>query len=175
MSSIQDKLSRVRKPRVHITYEVEVGGAVVQKELPFVVGVLGDFSGNAATSNKPFKDRKFVEIDRDNFDSIMSNIEPQINLKVKNMLIDDSESQQLEVQLKFSTMEDFEPTKIVRQVEPLNALLNARNQLRDLLTKADRSDALEAILEKVISDKESLLQLSSDLGVPVDNTTTVKA
>ncbi len=170
MASIQDKLGRVRKPRVHITYEVETEGAAVLRELPFVVGVLGDFSGNASTANKPLKERKFVQIDRDNFNEIMSKIEPKLSLNVPNTLVPGDSNQLLSVQLSFNSMEDFEPAKIVDQVEPLKVLLQARNHLRDLLTKADRSDELEAILEKVLSDKASLTQLSSDLGIESANT-----
>ena len=172
MGGIQDKLSRVRKPRVHITYDVETENATIQKELPFVVGVMGNFSGNAADVVKSLKDRKFVEIDRDNFDDVMSRIEPALNLKVKNALLEDIADQELNVQLQFRTMQDFEPVKIVNQVPALKALLDARNQLRDLLTKADRSDDLEIILEKIISDKESLNQLSSDLGLTVTENAT---
>lgn len=113
MESVQKKLSRVRKPRVHIIYEVETGGAVVQRELPFVVGVLGDFSGNDSAPKKPLKDRKFIQIDRDNFDEVMTKIEPKLNLKVDNTLA--SDGSQMSVSLKFNKMEDFEPARIVDQ------------------------------------------------------------
>src|SRR3954449_5394283 len=118
--SIHDKLSRVRKPRVHITYQVETEGAVVEKELPFVVGVLGDFSGNPTQPLKPLKDRKFIQIDRDNFNDVMSRMTPGLNLKVENTLAGDGS--QMAVQLKFNSMEDFEPGKVVQQVEPLRQL-----------------------------------------------------
>src|ERR1700750_514965 len=88
-ASIHDKLSRVRKPRVHITYQVETEGAVVEKELPFVVGVLGDFSGNPTQPLKPLKDRKFIQIDRDNFNDVMARMTPGLNMRVKNTLKDD--------------------------------------------------------------------------------------
>src|SRR5215471_5036347 len=119
--STQQKLSRVRKPRVHITYEVETEGAVVKKELPFVVGVVGDFSGNPTEPLKPMKDRKFVQIDRDNFNDVMSKMTPGLNLKVDNTLAGDGS--QMGVQLKFRSMDDFEPGQIVQQVEPLRKLL----------------------------------------------------
>ena len=164
MASIHDKLGRVRKPRVHITYDVETEGAMVQRELPFVVGVLGDFSGDAPVSSKPIKERKFIQIDRDNFDDIMSKIEPKLNLKVENTLANDGSEMALE--LKFNRMEDFEPAKVIDQVEPLKKLLVARNRLRDLLTKADRSEELESLLEKVLNDTEALAKVSSDLGLP---------
>src|SRR5713101_182979 len=123
-SSIHDKLDRVRKPRVHITYEVETEGAVVQKELPFVVGVLGDFSGNPTAPLKPLKDRKFIQIDRDNFNDVMARMTPGLNLKVENTLKGDGS--EMPVQLKFGSIEDFEPGRIVNQVEPLRKLLETR-------------------------------------------------
>src|SRR5262249_40467397 len=142
-SSIHDKLERVRKPRVHITYQVETEGAVVEKELPFVVGVLGDFSGNPTQPLKPLKDRKFVQIDRDNFNEVMARMPPGLNMKVENTLANDGS--QMAVQLKFNSIEDFEPGRVVNQVEPLKKLLETRDKLRDLLTKVDRSENLESL------------------------------
>src|SRR6266851_2248333 len=136
MASIHDKLERVRKPRVHITYQVETEGAVVEKELPFVAGVLGDFSGNPTEPLKPLKDRKFVQIDRDNFNDIMARMTPGLNMKVDNTLKGDGS--QMSVQLKFNSLDDFEPAKVAKQVEPLRKLLETRDKLRDLLTKVDR-------------------------------------
>jgi type VI secretion system protein ImpB len=162
-SSIHDKLERVRKPRVHITYQVETGGAVVEKELPFVVGVLGDFSGNPTQPLKPLKDRKFVQIDRDNFNDVMARMTPGLNIKVENTLANDGS--QMPVQLKFNSMEDFEPGKVVNQVEPLKKLLETRDKLRDLLTKVDRSEDLEGVLEKVLQNAEQLKKLSGELGI----------
>src|SRR5881227_3922627 len=133
MSSIHDKLDRVRKPRVHITYQVETEGAQVEKELPFVVGVLGDFSGNPTQPLKPLKDRKFIQIDRDNINDVMARMTPGVNMRVENTLKGDGT--ELPVQLKFNSMEDFEPASIVNQVEPLRKLLETRNKLRDMLTK----------------------------------------
>ncbi len=170
MPSVHDQLARVRKPRVHITYDVETEGAVVQRELPFVVGVLGDFSGDAPTSSKPLKERKFIQIDRDNFNEILSKIEPKLNLKVENTLAGDGSEMALE--LAFKKMEDFEPGNIIEQVEPLKKLLAARNRLRDLLTKADRSEQLEALLEHVLSDETALTNLSNDLGIAAHNNNT---
>ena len=161
--SIHDKLERVRKPRVHITYQVETEGAVVEKELPFVVGVLGDFSGNPTQPLKPLKDRKFIQIDRDNFDDIMARMTPGLNLKVENTLKGDGS--QMAVQLKFRSMEYFDPGRIVAQVEPLRKLLETHDKLRDLLTKVDRSEDLEGILERVLQNTEELKKLSNDLGV----------
>lgn len=164
--SIHDKLKRVRKPRVHITYDVETNGAVAEKEIPFVMGVMGDYSGDNTENKKPLKDRKFSSIDRDNINEVMSNIAPQVNMKVNNTIEgDDSE---MSVNLSFKNMEDFEPHKIIEQVEPLKKLLETRNKLRDLLTKADRSEKLEEILEQVLSNTAALTALSSELGVNND-------
>lgn len=161
-ASIHDKLERVRKPRVHITYQVETEGAVVEKELPFVVGVLGDFSGNPTEPLKPLRDRKFVQIDRDNFNDIMARMTPGLNLKVENTLKGDGS--EMGIQLKLNAIEDFEPGKVVRQVEPLRKLLETRDKLRDLLTKVDRSEDLENVLERVLQNTEQLKKLSADLG-----------
>ena len=161
--SIHEKLKRVRKPRVHITYDVETEGAVVQKELPFVVGVMGDFSGDPTQPLKPLRDRKFVQIDRDNFNDIMSRMTPGLNLKVDNTLAGDGS--EMGVQLQFNSMEDFEPAKVARQVEPLRKLLETRDKLRDLLTKIDRSQDLENVLEQVLENTDKLKELSADLGV----------
>lgn len=160
--SINEKLSRVRKPRVHIKYEVETEGAMVEKELPFVVGVLGDFSGQPTEPLKPLKDRKFIQIDRDNFNDVMARMTPGLNLRVKNTLKDDGS--ELGVQLKFSSMDDFNPENVAQQVDPLKKLIDTRDKLRDLLTKMDRSEDLEAILEKVLSNTEELKRLKDQLG-----------
>ena len=127
-SSIQHKLDRVRKPRVHITYDVEIGDAVVKKELPFVMGVMGDFSGNPTGKPDPLKQRKFVNIDRDNFDDVMARVSPELNIKVKNTL--QGGDKEMAVKLNFDSMESFEPGKIVDQVPALKSLLDSRNKLR---------------------------------------------
>ena len=163
MASIHDKLERVRRPRVHITYAVETEGAVVQKELPFVVGVVGDFSGNPTQPLKSLKDRKFVQIDRDNFNEVLERMTPGLNLKVDNTLKDDGS--QMAVDLKFSSIEDFDPGNVVDQVEPLRKLLETRNKLRDLMTKVDRSEELEGLLEQVLQNTEDLNRIAGDLGI----------
>src|SRR5262245_28653760 len=167
-ASIHDKLDRVRKPRVHITYQVETEGAVVEKELPFVVGVLGDFSGNPTQPVKPLKDRKFIQIDRDNFNDVMARMTPGLNLKVENTLMGDGS--ELGVQLKMNSMEDFEPGKVVKQVDPLRKLLETRDKLRDLLTKIDRSEDLGNVLERGLQNIEELKKLSADLGTKAGST-----
>ena len=162
-SSIHDKLNRVRKPRVHITYDVETEGAQIQRELPFVVGIMGDFSGDPTTALKPLADRKFTQIDRDNFNDVMARLTPGLNLKVDNTLQDDGS--QMAVDLKFRSMEDFEPGAIVNQVPALKKLMDTRNQLRDLMTKVDRSDQLEKVLERVLQSTDDLKKMGNDLGV----------
>jgi type VI secretion system protein ImpB len=173
MASIHDKLSRVRTPRVHITYQVETEGAQVEKELPFVVGILGDFSGNPTEPLKPLKDRKFVQIDRDNFNDIMVRMTPGLNLKVQNTLKGDGS--EMAVQLKFKSIEDFEPGQVVKQVAPLKKLLETRDKLRDLLTKVDRSEDLETVLERVLQNTDELKKLSADLGVTASGETKPKS
>jgi type VI secretion system protein ImpB len=144
---------------------VETEGAVVEKELPFVVGVMGDFSGDPVEPLSPLADRKFIQIDRDNFDDIMQRMTPGLNLKVDNTIKDDGS--EIAVDLAFKSMSDFEPGNIVQQVEPLRKLQETRDKLRDLLTKVDRSDELEALLERVLQNEDDLKQLASDLGTEV--------
>ena len=163
MGSIHDKLSRVRKPRVHITYDVETEGTSVKKELPFVVGVMGDFAGHNKESLKPLKDRRFIQIDRDNFNDVMARIQPGLNIKVDNTLAGDGS--QMAVNLKFNSLDDFEPTKVAEQVPALKAMLETRAKLRDLMSKVDRSDELEGLLEQVLQDKDKLDKLSAELGL----------
>jgi type VI secretion system protein ImpB len=163
MASIHDKLERVRKPRVHITYQVETEGAEVERELPFVVGVLGDFSGDPTEPLKPLKDRKFIQVDRDNFNDVMARLTPGVNLKVENTLQGDGS--QMAVGLKFRSMDDFAPGAVVDQVPALKKLLETRNQLRDLMTKVDRSEDLEKVLERVLQNTDDLKQMGSALGV----------
>lgn len=160
--SIHDKLKRVRKPRVHITYDVETNGAVQEKEIPFVMGVMGDYSGDNTDNKKPLKDRKFSQIDRDNFNEVMHNISPQVNIKVDNTL--QADGSEMSVNLEFNNIEDFEPQNIVNHVDPLKKLMDTRNKLRDLLTKADRSEDLENLLEQVLGSTDALASLQSELG-----------
>jgi type VI secretion system protein ImpB len=163
-ASIHEKLNRVRKPRVHITYDVETEGAQVQRELPFVVGVMGDFSGDPTQPLRPMGDRKFIQIDRDNFDDVMARVGPGLKLKVENTLAGDGS--QMAVDLKFNSIEDFEPGRVVDQVPALKALLETRNKLRDLMSKVDRSEELENLLEQVLKNEGELKSLSGQLGIP---------
>jgi type VI secretion system protein ImpB len=160
--SVQQKLKRVRAPRVHITYDVETEGAEVRKELPFVVGVVGDFSGKPYEPLKPLRDRKFIQIDRDNFDDVMQRMTPGAEFKVENTLAGDGS--EIPVSLRFKSMDDFEPAAIVDQVEPLRKLLAVRNKLRDLMAKVDRSEELESLLEEVLQNTDKLSALAEELG-----------
>jgi len=162
MASIHEKLQRVRKPRVHIKYEVETEGAMVERELPFVVGVMGDFSGDPTEPLKPLKDRKFIQIDRDNFNDVMRRMTPGLQMKVDNTLKGDGS--QIPVSLRFDSIDDFEPGRIVQQVEPLRKLQETRDRLRDLMSKVDRSEELESLLERVLQDNNEISALSAALG-----------
>ena len=148
--SVFDKKKRVRPPRVNITYEVELGGAMVMKELPFVVGVLGDLSGNPAESLGKVKDRKFVEIDSDNFDDVLKSMKPRVQMRVDNTLTGEGE---LSVELNFKKLADFRPEAIVEQVEPLRKLLEVRGKLKDLQSRAEGNDRLEELLDAAIENE----------------------
>ncbi|WKD50022.1 type VI secretion system contractile sheath small subunit [Microbulbifer spongiae] len=164
--SIHNKLKRVRKPRVHITYDVETNGTEVKKELPFVAGVMGDYSGDNTENRKVLKDRKFVQIDRDNFNDVMTKVNPKLKLQVENTLSGDGSK--MAVDLDFKHMDDFSPEQIVEQVEPLKQLLEARSKLRDLLSKADRSEELEKVLEDILKSTENVGAISEQLGLNGD-------
>jgi type VI secretion system protein ImpB len=161
--STQHKLSRVRAPRVHITYDVEVGNAIELKELPFVVGVLGDFSGKPDEPLPRMKDRKLIEIDRDNFDKVLAGMKPRLSFSVENKLLNDGSK--MGVELRFSSIEDFEPDRVVQQVEPLRKLVAARQRLSDLVSKMDGNDKLEGLLQEVIQNAGAQQQLSAALGI----------
>jgi type VI secretion system protein ImpB len=161
--SIQQKLTRIRPPRVQITYDVEVGGAIELKELPFVVGVLGDFSGNPENPLPKMKDRKMTEVDRDNFDQVMAGMAPRLTYKVDNKLANDGSKMGVEV--KFRSMDDFHPDRVVQQVEPLRRLVEARRKLSDLLSKTDGNDKLEEILQGIMQDTAQQKALGAQLGL----------
>jgi type VI secretion system protein ImpB len=161
--SIQHKIDRVRPPRVQITYDVEVGGAIELKELPFVVGVMGDFVGKPEEPLPALKNRKFVELDPDNFNQVLAGMKPRLAYSVENKLQDDGGK--LGVELKFNNIEDFEPDNIVQQVEPLRKLIEARQKLSDLRSKMDGNEKLENMLEDIISNADKQKQLSDALGI----------
>jgi type VI secretion system protein ImpB len=160
--STQHKLDRIRKPRVHMTYDVQVGDAIQTKELPFVVGVLADLSGKPEKELDKLKDRKFIEIDRDSFNKVLSGIKPRLAFQVDNTLQGDGSK--MNVELKFSHIDDFSPEAVVKQVTPLRKLLEARDKLSNLLNKMDGNDKLEELLQDVINNTESLKALGAETG-----------
>ncbi|EHG7582302.1 type VI secretion system contractile sheath small subunit [Citrobacter sedlakii] len=166
--SIQHKLNRIRPPRVQITYDVETGGAIEKKELPLVVGILADLSGQPISPPEKLRERRFVEIDRDNFDDVLASISPRLAMQVNNCLANDGSK--FNVELNFKTFEDFTPLNIINQIKPLQRLLLARQRLRDLLTKLDGNDDLDMLLQKVITDNAELQALRpATEDTPVDN------
>jgi type VI secretion system protein ImpB len=160
--SIQHKLDRVRPPRVQITYDVEIGDAIEKKELPFVVGVMADLSAKPAEALPKLKERKFVETDRDNFNDVLDSAKPRLAFRVPNRLQNDDS--QLNVELTFKSIEDFEPVNVIKQVKPLASLFEARLKLRDLLAKLDGNDELDALLSGVIANTEAQATLKAQVG-----------
>jgi type VI secretion system protein ImpB len=167
--SMQHKIDRVRAPRVQITYDVEIGDAIEMKEIPFVVGVLADLSGKPDEPLPKLKDRKFVEIDRDNFDSVLAAMKPRVAFRVDNKLTGDETK--MAVELRFKSLDDFHPEQVARQVDPLRKLVEARSRLSDLLNKLDGNDKLDDLLQQVIASTDSLKKLGMETGVvrPTDN------
>jgi len=160
--SLQHKLDRVRRPRVQITYDVETGGAMEKIELPFIVGVLADLSGQPKEPLKPLKERKVVAIDRDNFDNVLAKAAPRLAIRVPDRLADSGDK--IAVELNFKSMEDFEPARVVEQVEPMRKLLEMRQQLTQLLSKMEGNDKLEKLLAQVLSNTDAAKDLSKKLG-----------
>ncbi|HCW0489481.1 TPA: type VI secretion system contractile sheath small subunit [Pseudomonas aeruginosa] len=157
--STQHKLDRVRPPRVQITYDVEIGNAIEKKELPLVVGILADLSGKPDTPPAKLVERHFVDIDRDNFNEILSSISPRATLQVDNTISGDDSK--LNVELRFNHIEDFDPVNLVKQVVPLRRLFEARQRLRDLLTKLDGNDDLDQLLQDVVANTEGLQEIKA--------------
>jgi len=155
--SVQKRLAKVRPPRVQMTYDVEVGGEMENKELPFVVGVMGDFGGNPAAPPKRLKERSFVNIDSSNFDEVLAGVNPVLNFLVPDRLGGEGE---FPVELRFGAMQDFRPEAIVRQVEPLGKLLDARHKLADLRNKLAGNDRLEDLLTDVLQNTETLAAIA---------------
>ena len=162
-ASIHDKLKRVRKPRVHITYEVETEGAEILRELPFVVGIMGDFSGDPTQPLRPLADRKFIQIDRDNFNDVMARMTPGLKMRVDNKLSEDGG--EMAVDLKFNCDRGFRAGPRRPAGAGAAALLETRAKLRDLMSKVDRSEELESLLEQVLKNENELKSLSSQLGL----------
>ncbi len=161
--SVHKKLERVRPPRVNITYEVETGGAIQVRELPFVMGVLGDFVGQPTDELPKLKDRKFVEVTPDNFDDVLGSMKPHLNLSVDNKLSDDPNVGKIGVDLSFESLDDFAPDRVAQQVEPLRQLLALRNQLADLRGKIQSNEKLDEILQATLSDEEKRKKLKAEL------------
>ena len=160
--STQKKLLRIRPPRVQITYDVETGGAIEKKELPLVVGIMADLAGKQDTPQVPVKSRKFVEIDRDNFNDVMASIAPRLAFQVNNKLKDDDSK--LNVELRFRKVDDLRPEAVVQQIEPLRKLFEARQRLNDLLAKLDGNDDLDALLQDVAANTESQQKIKGEVG-----------
>lgn len=158
-NSTQHKLSKVRPPRVQITYDVEIGDDVQMKELPLVVGVMSDLGGKSEKSKQKLKERKFVDIDAENFDGVMNSIEPKVELSVDNKLTD--ENTKLNLELKFNKMEDFEPLNVVKQVPALAKLYEARTHLVDLLGKLDGNDKLDEMLTEIVQKTPELEEIKA--------------
>lgn len=163
--STQKKLERVRPPRIQISYEVETGGAIEMKELPFLMGVMGDFSGNPAEPLTRLKDRKFVEITPDNFDDTLASMKPRLQFAVENKLSDDAEAQKLGVELNFRSMDDFNPENVARQVKPLRELLELRTELSNLRANLQTNEKLDEVLQDTLGDVDKMARLKSELGL----------
>jgi type VI secretion system protein ImpB len=162
--STQHKLDRVRPPRVHITYDVEVGNAIEMKELPFVMGVLGDFTGQPTQPLPRLRDRKFVEVNPDNFDQVLEGMKPHLSFSVENKLSEEPDAPQLKVDLHFKSMDDFSPENVVRQVKPLRELMDLRTKLSDLRGSLQGNDKLEELLMGAVSNTDTLDKLKTELG-----------
>lgn len=160
--STQHKLDRVRAPRVQITYDVEIGDAIEMKELPFVVGVLSDLSGKPDQPLPRLKDRKFVEIDRDNFNTVLEGMKPRLAFRADNKLTGDDTK--LNVELRFKNLDDFHPEQVATQIEPLRKLVETRRRLADLLSKLEGNDKLDDLLQQVMASTDSLQKLSEEAG-----------
>jgi type VI secretion system protein ImpB len=162
--STQHKLDRVRPPRVHVTYDVEIGDAIELKELPFVMGVLGDFTGQPIDPLPRLRDRKFVEVTPDNFDSVLEGMKPHLAFAVENKLSEDANAPQLRVDLQFKSLQDFEPENVAKQVKPLKELLDLRTKLSDLRGSLQGNDKLEELLLDAVGDQGKLDKLKKELG-----------
>jgi type VI secretion system protein ImpB len=164
--STQHKLDRVRSPRVQITYDVEIGDAIELKELPFVLGVLGDFTGMPEEPLARLKDRKFVEVNPDNFDQVLESMKPHLAFSVENKLSEDPNAGNLKVDLHFKSLDDFAPENVARQVKPLRELLELRSRMTDLRGNLQGNDKLEELLRTTVGDKDKMAQLRKEMNMP---------
>lgn len=163
--STQKKLERIRPPRIQISYEVETGGAIEMKELPFLMGVLGDFSGQPTEPLARLKDRKFVELTPENFDDTLASMKPRLAFSVENKLSEDADVGKLKVELNFRSMDDFSPDAVARQVKPLRELLELRTELANLRANLQTNEKLDDVLQETLGDKEKMAKLKSELGL----------
>ena len=161
--STQQKLSRVRPPRVQITYDVQVGDAIEIKEIPFVLGVLGDFTGHPTEELPRVKDRKFVEVTPDNFDDVLEKMKPHLAMSVENKLAENPDAPKLKVDLLFKKLEDFEPEQVAKQVKPLRELLELRTRLSDLRGNLQTNQTLDELLQEVINSSEKMQKLRAEV------------
>jgi type VI secretion system protein ImpB len=163
--STQKKLERVRPPRVSISYEVETGGAIEKKELPFLMGVLGDFTGQPTEPLPKLKERKFVEVTPDNFDDVLASMKPHLAFTVENKLSEESDAPKLKVDLNFRSLDDFSPDAVARQVPALSKLLELRAQLSDLRGSLQTNERLDEVLQATLGDADKMAKLRSELGL----------
>jgi type VI secretion system protein ImpB len=163
--STQKKLERVRPPRIQISYEVETGGAIEMKELPFLMGVLGDFTGQPTEPLAKLKERKFVEVTPDNFDDVLASMKPHLTFSVENKLSEEADAPKLGVDLNFRSLGDFEPDAVARQVKPLRELLELRTELANLRASLQTNEQLDEVLQATLGDAEKMNKLRSELGL----------
>lgn len=166
--SIHDRLKRVRAPRVSIEYKVEVGDAIEMKELPFVMGILGDFTGHPDEPMERLKDRKFTEINPDNFDEVLANMKPHLAFRVDNKLTDDPDAGQVGVDLRFQELDDFDPDRVAQQIPAIRKLLELRQELADVRGSLQGNDKLEEILQATLTDTDKLARIKDELGSQED-------
>jgi len=163
--STQKKLERVRPPRINISYEVETGGAIEMKELPFLMGVMGDFTGHATEPLPKLKDRKFVEVSPDNFDDVLASMKPHLGFTVENKLSEDPNVAKLGIDLNFRSMDDFSPDAVAKQVKPLRELLELRTELANLRASLQTNEKLDEVLQETLGDADKMSKLKAELGL----------
>lgn len=167
--SIHDRLKRVRAPRVNIEYKVEIGDAIEMRELPFVMGIFGDFTGQPEEPLERLKDRKFTEVNPDNFDEVLASMKPHLAFSVDNTLSDDPDAGKLSVDLRFQELDDFDPDRVAMQIPALRKLLELRQELADVRGSLQGNEKLEEILQMTVGDEEKLAQLKNELGSEEDS------
>ncbi|MBT8404569.1 MAG: type VI secretion system contractile sheath small subunit [Gemmatimonadetes bacterium] len=166
--SIHDRLKRVRAPRVNIEYKVELGDAIEMRQLPFVMGIFGDFTGQPEEPLERLKDRKFTEVNPDNFDEVLASMKPHLQYSVDNKLSDDPEAGKLSVDLRFRELDDFDPDRVAEQIPALRKLLELRQELADVRGSLQGNEKLEEILQATLSDEDSLAKLKDEIGTGED-------